>query len=178
MRRQGWRPPSSQATESRAPGRWPAPQASGRCTRGFCPRINWRACRRCASPAGRSCSWETGSTTRRCWPGRMGGPPCGSGADAAIEAADVVFMTSKVTAVPEAVSIARKTAGSPCRPWVFALTVKALVMALGFLGMANMWMAVFAGHGRGHALRAELHPGPAREEFTKVLSFPDCPSNS
>lgn len=75
------------------------------------------------------------------------GAAMGSGADAAIEAADVVFMTSKVTAVPEAVSIARKTGRIAMQNVVFALAVKALVMALGFLGMANMWMAVFADTG-------------------------------
>lgn len=75
------------------------------------------------------------------------GAAMGSGADAAIEAADVVFMTSQVTAVPESVAIARKTGRIAMQNVVFALTVKALVMILGFAGMANMWMAVFADTG-------------------------------
>lgn len=75
------------------------------------------------------------------------GAAMGSGADAAIEAADVVFMSSQVTAVPEAVAIARKTGRIAMQNVVFALAVKALVMILGFAGMANMWMAVFADTG-------------------------------
>ena len=75
------------------------------------------------------------------------GAAMGSGADAAIEAADVVFMTSQVTAVPEAVAIARKTGRIAMQNVVFALAVKALVIILGFAGMANMWMAVFADTG-------------------------------
>lgn len=75
------------------------------------------------------------------------GAAMGSGADAAIEAADVVFMTAQVTAVPEAVAIARKTGRIAMQNVVFALAVKALVMILGFAGMANMWMAVFADTG-------------------------------
>ncbi len=75
------------------------------------------------------------------------GAAMGSGADAAIEAADVVFMTSQVTAVPESIAIARKTGRIAMQNVVFALAVKALVMILGFAGMANMWMAVFADTG-------------------------------
>lgn len=75
------------------------------------------------------------------------GAAMGSGADAAIEAADVVFMTAKMTAVPEAVAIARRTRRIAMQNVVFALGIKALVMVLGFAGMANMWMAVFADTG-------------------------------
>ncbi len=75
------------------------------------------------------------------------GAAMGSGADAAIEAADVVFMTSSVDAIPESVDIARKTGNIAMQNVVFALVVKALVMALGFFGFANMWMAVFADTG-------------------------------
>lgn len=75
------------------------------------------------------------------------GAAMGSGADAAIEAADVVFMTSSLEAVPEAVSIARRTGRIAIQNVVFALGVKFFVMILGFLGMANMWMAVFADTG-------------------------------
>ncbi len=75
------------------------------------------------------------------------GAAMGSGADAAIEAADVVFMTSSVDAIPEAVDIARKTGRIAMQNVVFALVVKFLVMVFGFFGFANMWMAVFADTG-------------------------------
>lgn len=75
------------------------------------------------------------------------GAAMGSGADAAIEAADVVFMTSSVQAIPEAVSIARNTGKIAMQNVVFALAVKLLVMILGFTGYANMWLAVFADTG-------------------------------
>lgn len=75
------------------------------------------------------------------------GAAMGSGADAAIEAADVVFMTSSADAIPESIDIARKTGNIAMQNVVFALIIKALVMALGFFGFANMWMAVFADTG-------------------------------
>ena len=75
------------------------------------------------------------------------GAAMGSGADAAIEAADVVFMTSDIGAVPEAVDIARATGRIALQNVVFALAVKAVVMVLGLLGYASMWMAVFADSG-------------------------------
>lgn len=75
------------------------------------------------------------------------GAAMGSGADAAIEAADIVFMTSSVEAIPQAVGIARRTGRIAMQNVVFALAVKFLIMALGFLGYANMWMAVFADTG-------------------------------
>ena len=75
------------------------------------------------------------------------GAAMGSGADAAIEAADVVFMTSDLNAVPESISIARETKRIAWQNVVFALAVKFAVMALGLLGYANMWMAVFADSG-------------------------------
>ena len=75
------------------------------------------------------------------------GAAMGSGADAAIEAADVVFMTSSVNAIPQAISIGKKSCQIAWQNVVFALAVKALVMILGLLGHANMWMAVFADTG-------------------------------
>lgn len=75
------------------------------------------------------------------------GAAMGSGADAAIEAADVVFMTSSVQAIPEALEIAKITNRIAMQNIVFALGVKALVVIMGFLGLANMWMAVFADTG-------------------------------
>ncbi len=75
------------------------------------------------------------------------GAAMGSGADAAIEAADVVFMTSSVQAIVDAVDIAKNTGQVAVQNVVFALMVKLLVMILGFAGFANMWMAVFADTG-------------------------------
>ena len=75
------------------------------------------------------------------------GAAMGSGADAAIEAADVVFMTSDPAAIPQAVEIARKTARIAWQNVIFALAVKLLVMVLGLGGYASMWMAVFADSG-------------------------------
>lgn len=75
------------------------------------------------------------------------GAAMGSGADAAIEAADVVFMTSSLNAVPEALEIAKVTNQIAVQNIVFALGMKALVMILGLFGFANMWMAVFADSG-------------------------------
>ncbi len=75
------------------------------------------------------------------------GAAMGSGADAAIEAADVVFMNSSVDAIPESVKIARATGRIAMQNVIFALAVKLLVMVLGFAGYANMWLAVFADTG-------------------------------
>lgn len=75
------------------------------------------------------------------------GAAMGSGADAAIEAADVVFMTSEMKAVPLALKIARKVGRVALENVVFALAVKGLVMILGLLGFANMWLAIFADTG-------------------------------
>ena len=75
------------------------------------------------------------------------GAAMGSGADAAIEAADVVFMTSDVEAVPQALAIAAQTNKIAWQNVVFALAVKAAVMVLGLFGYASMWLAVFADSG-------------------------------
>ncbi|WP_346905013.1 HAD-IC family P-type ATPase, partial [Faecalicatena contorta] len=75
------------------------------------------------------------------------GAAMGSGADAAIEAADVVFMTSSMEAIPQSLQIARTTGSIARQNVVFALAIKILVMILGLAGLANMWMAVFADTG-------------------------------
>lgn len=75
------------------------------------------------------------------------GAAMGSGADAAIEAADAVFMTSSVESIPEAIQIAKATNRIAIQNVVFALAVKIFVMILGLAGHANMWMAVFADTG-------------------------------
>ena len=75
------------------------------------------------------------------------GAAMGSGADAAIEAADVVFMNSEMKAIPEAVSIAKMTNSISWQNVVFALAIKIIVMIMGLFGFANMWIAVFADTG-------------------------------
>ena len=66
------------------------------------------------------------------------------GSDAAIEAADVVVMDDKPSKVAEAVRISRKTMRIVYENIIFALTVKVAVLALVALGIADMWLAVFA----------------------------------
>ena len=66
------------------------------------------------------------------------------GSDAAIEAADVVLMDDKPTKIARAMRIARKTMAIVWQNIVFALGVKFAVLVLAALGIANMWMAVFA----------------------------------
>ena len=75
------------------------------------------------------------------------GAAMGSGADAAIEAADVVFMTSDMEAIPQAIAIAKSSRSISMQNVVFALVVKVLVMILGLFGIASMWLAVFADTG-------------------------------
>ena len=75
------------------------------------------------------------------------GAAMGSGADAAVEAADVVFMQSRVSAVPAALHLSRETMKIAMENVVFALGIKAVVMIAGFAGYASMWAAVFADSG-------------------------------
>ena len=65
------------------------------------------------------------------------------GSDAAIEAADVVIMDDDLRKLPVAIRIARKTLRIVKQNIVFALSVKFLILILGALGIANMWLAVF-----------------------------------
>ena len=75
------------------------------------------------------------------------GGAMGAGADAAIEAADVVYMTGEVTAIAKSLELAEKTQAIAWQNVIFALGIKALVMALGIFGYASMWAAVFADSG-------------------------------
>ena len=75
------------------------------------------------------------------------GAAMGSGADAAIEAADVVFMTSAPEAISQSLQIAQLAVKVAWQNVIFALAVKFAVMALGLLGFASMWLAVFADSG-------------------------------
>lgn len=79
--------------------------------------------------------------------GADAGAAMGSGADAAIEAADLVFLNSDVRAIPEAIRLSRKVISTAWQNVGFALFVKIAVMFMGLLGYANMWIAVFADTG-------------------------------
>lgn len=66
------------------------------------------------------------------------------GSDAAIEAADVVLMDDKPSKMVTAIRIARRTLGIARQNVLFAIGVKVLVLLLAAVGLATMWMAVFA----------------------------------
>ncbi len=66
------------------------------------------------------------------------------GSDAAIEAADIVLMDDRPSNIAKAIHVARKTMGIVRQNIVFALAIKFLVLILAALGIANMWLAVFA----------------------------------
>ena len=68
----------------------------------------------------------------------------GLGSDAAIEAADVVLMDDKPTKIAQAIAIARRTLNIARQNVWFAIAVKLAVLILASLGIATMWMAVFA----------------------------------
>lgn len=75
------------------------------------------------------------------------GAAMGSGADAAIEAADVVFMNSKVHSILQAIKISKNTIRIAWQNVIIALGIKILIMILGLMGFASMWAAVFADTG-------------------------------
>lgn len=75
------------------------------------------------------------------------GGAMGSGADAAIEAADVVFMRPSLTAIAHILDLAKATLRVAWQNVVFAIAVKILIMALGLMGYASMWWAVFGDTG-------------------------------
>ena len=66
------------------------------------------------------------------------------GSDAAIEAADIVLMDDKPSKLADAVKIARKTMAIVRQNIIFALAIKAAVLLLSAVGLANMWIAIFA----------------------------------
>lgn len=68
----------------------------------------------------------------------------GIGADAAIEAADVVIMTDELTKIAQAIRISKATMKIVKQNIIFALVIKIAVLILGAMGYANMWLAVFA----------------------------------
>ena len=85
------------------------------------------------------------------------------GSDAAIEAADVVLMDDNPVRIAQAIRISRKTLRIVKQNIVFALTIKAVVLVMSALGLANMWLAVFADVGVSviailNAMRALRNP--------------------
>lgn len=66
------------------------------------------------------------------------------GSDAAVEAADVVLMDDDVRKLPLAIEISQHTVGIAKQNIAFSLTVKFVILLLGALGIAGMWLAVFA----------------------------------
>lgn len=67
----------------------------------------------------------------------------GIGSDAAIESADVVLMEDKLSKVPAAIALSKQTMSIVRQNIVFALGAKGVILVLGALGIANMWIAVF-----------------------------------
>ena len=72
------------------------------------------------------------------------GVALGLGTDAAIEAADVVLVSDKLSDLPQEIKLAKRTLSIAKFNIVFALFIKAVVLILGACGLAAMWMAVFA----------------------------------
>ena len=68
----------------------------------------------------------------------------GIGSDAAIEAADVVLTDDDPQKIPEAISISRKCMTIVYENIYFSLGIKLICLVLGALGIANMWIAIFA----------------------------------
>ena len=66
------------------------------------------------------------------------------GSDAAIEAADIVLMDDDPLKISKAIKIARKCIHIVYENIYFAIGIKILCLILGALGIANMWMAIFA----------------------------------
>ena len=66
------------------------------------------------------------------------------GSDAAIEAADIVLMDDNPLKIAKAIRISRKCLNIVYQNIIFALGIKAICLVLGALGIANMWLAIFA----------------------------------
>jgi Cd2+/Zn2+-exporting ATPase len=89
----------------------------------------------------------------------------GSGADVAVEAADVIVMTDDPRRVPEAIERARKTRRIVIENIVFALGAKGFFIILAVFGLANMWIALIAAV--GVALAAILNSARALKKYKK-----------
>lgn len=68
----------------------------------------------------------------------------GLGTDAAIEASDVVLISDNLSSLPKAIAISKRTMAIAKFNIIFALSVKAIVLAMGAFGYATMWMAIVA----------------------------------
>ena len=66
------------------------------------------------------------------------------GSDAAIEAADIVLMDDDPMKITKAIKISKKCLGIVYQNIIFALGIKAICLILGAMGIANMWLAIFA----------------------------------
>jgi Cd2+/Zn2+-exporting ATPase len=66
------------------------------------------------------------------------------GSDAAIEAADIVLMDDDPLKISKAIAISRKCMRIVYENIIFALGIKLICLLLGALGLANMWLAIFA----------------------------------
>lgn len=75
------------------------------------------------------------------------GAAMGTGADSAVNAADLVFMNSDVDSIAKSISIAKKVSSVAWQNVIFALAVKTIIMIIGMVGFASMWGAVFADTG-------------------------------
>lgn len=75
------------------------------------------------------------------------GAAMGSGADAAIEAADVVFLNSNLSSVADSINVAKATNRVAVQNIAFALLVKIAFLTLSVFGLVTMWIAVFADAG-------------------------------
>ena len=75
------------------------------------------------------------------------GAAMGQGADAAIEAADVVFMRPSLTAITDVLQLSKETVRVSWQNVTFAIAVKIIIMVLGLVGYASMWWAVFGDTG-------------------------------
>lgn len=75
------------------------------------------------------------------------GAAMGSGADAAMEAADILFLTSDPEAIVQSIRISKRVAHTSKSVILFAIAIKLMIMILGFLGFASMWLSVFADTG-------------------------------
>jgi len=70
-----------------------------------------------------------------------------NGSDLAIEASDIILMNNNLNLIAAAKKIADKTTSIAKQNIIFALIIKAIVLVWGFMGVANMWFAVFADSG-------------------------------
>ena len=75
-----------------------------------------------------------------------------NGSDLALQAADMIFMNPEPEAIVKAKKIANKTLLISYENIFFSLFIKIVILFLGFFGISNMWLAVFADSGTGMLL--------------------------